>query len=156
MEPVPGNEDELRLHCVDGPALRYRDGWPVYAIHGVRVDNPDWIIDRSQLTPDRILAEENAEVRRVMVDQYGTQRFLGDAGAVLIHEDPEWGKLWRREMPGDEPLVMVEVVNSSPEPDGHFKDYFIRVPPTMTETYAAIAWTFPLKDGQRYAPEVQT
>ena len=28
---------------------------------------------------------------------------------------------------GDEPIVCVEVVNRTPEPDGHFKHYFLRV-----------------------------
>ena len=27
-----------RLHCDDGPAILCRDGWPVYAWHGVRVE----------------------------------------------------------------------------------------------------------------------
>ena len=37
-----------RLHCADGPALRYRDGWSVYSWKGVRT--PAWIIAH----PERI------------------------------------------------------------------------------------------------------
>jgi hypothetical protein len=37
---------------------------------------------------------------------------------------------------------MVEVENSTPEPDGSFKRYFLRVPPTMRDADSAIAWTF--------------
>ena len=31
----------------------------------------------------------------------------------------------------DEPLVMVKVMNSTPEPDGSFKPYFLRVHPEL-------------------------
>ncbi len=37
---------------------------------------------------------------------------------------------------------MVKVVNSTPEPDGSFKDYFLRVPPTCQTALEAVAWTF--------------
>lgn len=29
-------DDQKRLHCADGPAIRYRDGFAVYAWHGIR------------------------------------------------------------------------------------------------------------------------
>ena len=45
-----------------------------------------------------------------------------------IAED-EFGELYRSELPGDEPLVMVKVINSTPEPDGSSKPYFLRVHP---------------------------
>jgi hypothetical protein len=34
-------------------------------------------------------------------------------------------------MPGDEPLVMVKVINSTPELDGSSKPYFLRVHPEL-------------------------
>lgn len=43
---------------------------------------------------------------------------------------------------GEEPVVVVEVVNSTPEPDGSHRTYFLRVPPTMRTATAAVAWTF--------------
>ena len=50
---------------------------------------------------------------------------------------------------------MVEVVNSTPEPDGSRKTYFLRVPPTITTAREAVAWTFALGAGE-YRPAVET
>ena len=50
---------------------------------------------------------------------------------------------------------MVKVVNSTPEADGSFKDYWLRVPPTITTAHAAVAWSFS-ETPASYAPEVQT
>ena len=47
---------------------------------------------------------------------------------------------------------MVRVKNSTPEPDGTFKTYRLRVPPWITTTRQAIAWTFGMLEGG-YAPE---
>ena len=45
-------------------------------------------------------------------------------------------------MDWDEPLVMIEVINSTQEPDGSFKTYFLRVPPNCETAKEAVAWTF--------------
>ena len=37
---------------------------------------------------------------------------------------------------------MVQVTNSTPEPDGSFKDYWLRVPPDTERAKQAVAWTF--------------
>jgi hypothetical protein len=72
----------------------------------------------------------------------------------LLNTD-EYGKLWRLDQRDDEAIVMVEVVNSTAEPDGSFRDYWLRVPPTIKTAREAAAWTFdiPAKD---YAPAIQT
>jgi len=71
-----------RLHCEDGPAIAYRDGWAVYAWHGLRIPS-DFVEKRSEITVDRIRSERNAEFRRVLSDLYGRERFLRDIGAML-------------------------------------------------------------------------
>ena len=57
-------------------------------------------------------------------------------------------------------FLMVKVVNSTPEPDGSFKDYFIRVPPAFGDgqhtARSAVAWTFEESDEADYAPLVET
>lgn len=76
------------------------------------------IVEHPELiTRDHIEAESNAEVRRVMIDRFGAERYIVESGAKQIAKDP-YGILWRKEVPDDEPLVMVEVLNSTPEIDG--------------------------------------
>jgi hypothetical protein len=129
-----------RLHCATGPACGFRDGWGVWAWHGVRV--PQHVIERpKQITIREIQKEQNVEVRRVMMERYGLSRFLVDSGAKRISGD-ELGELYRIELPNDEPLVMVKVLNSTLEQDGSRKPYFLRVPPGMTSARQAVAWTF--------------
>ena len=65
------------------------------------------------------------------------------------------GALLHAEIDDDEPLVMVRVVNSSPEPDGTHKTYFIRVNPEMTDARTAVAWTFGLS-ADEYDPVMET
>ncbi len=146
-------DERNRLHCADGPALAYPDGSSIFCWHGVRV--PEEVMLRPQtLKPEQIIAESNAEIRRVMVERFGAERFLRESNARLVCQD-DWGKLWRQELPRDEPVVMVEVVNSTPEPDGSFKNYMLRVPPTVKTPREAVAWTFELGPND-YVPVVQT
>ena len=74
------------------------------------------------------------------------------------------GRLWRRRIDAEptrwgprreEPVVMVEVLNSTPEPDGTQKTYFLRVPPKLRTAREAVAWTFGLS-GSQYRPEKET
>ena len=139
-----------RLHRDDGPAVVWPDGWGVYSIHGVRV--PRQVVEEPDtLTIEQIGGEENAEVRRVMIDRFGMDRYVREAGGVLVDEDvDELGqprKLWRLDLNGDEPIVVVELVNSTAEPDGSFKRYMLRVPPSMDTAWDAVAWTWDMPTG---------
>lgn len=83
-----------------------------------------------KFTVTQIQSEKNAEVRRVMIERFGQSRFLLESGAKEIHRD-DFGILYQQEVEDDEPLVMVKVVNATPEPDGSFRDYFLRVAPDL-------------------------
>jgi hypothetical protein len=146
-------EDSGRLHALDGPALAYPDGWQFYAWRGMGLP-ADIIEGRERLTVADIGGEWNVELRRAMIEVYGQERFLLDSDAQVIHGD-EFGTLYRLEMFDDEPLVMVRVRNSTPEPDGTFKDYFLRVPPNIETAREAVAWTFGM-EASDYGPSVET
>jgi hypothetical protein len=146
-------DDRLRLHNDRGPAVLFRDGYGLWAVHGVRV--PREVIESPEkLKAEAIAGEGNAEVRRVMIERFGPDRYVRESGARPIGKD-DWGTLWRADLRDDEPLVMVEVLNSTAEPDGSFRAFFLRVPPTMTSAREAVAWTFDLPEAA-YGPAVQT
>ncbi|WP_432135408.1 DUF6745 domain-containing protein [Streptomyces sp. bgisy154] len=152
--PVALHRDEAgRLDRGDGPALAYSDGFALHAWRGMPVPAA-FLAELRTLTPRRIREEENAELRRVMLEFYGYERYLADSGARPVHRD-ETGVLWRIDLEGDEPVVMVEVVNSTPEPDGTHRTYWLRVPPTVRTAREGVAWTFGV-DAEQYAPVRET
>jgi hypothetical protein len=146
-------DDRMRLHSTTGPSVTYRDGFKVYCYHGIQVTS-DIIENPDSITPARIDGETNAEMRRVLLERFGLERYLKSGGATMIQED-SFGKLWKKAVPGDDPVVMVEVLNSTPEPDGTTKTYLLPVPPETRTAKAAVAWTFNLEEAE-YNPEVQT
>ncbi len=152
--PVELHRDEAgRLDRGDGPALAFADGFALHAWRGMPVP-AEFLAGLADLTPERIREEENAELRRVMLEYYGYDRYLAASGARHQHRD-ETGVLWRIELADDEDVVMVEVVNSTPEPDGTHRTYWLRVPPTTRTAREGVAWTFGLRP-EAYEPLVQT
>ncbi|MFF8605829.1 DUF6745 domain-containing protein [Streptomyces sp. NPDC015346] len=152
--PVELHRDEAgRLDRGDGPALAFRDGFALYAWRGMPV-SAEFLGGLGALTPERIRAEENAELRRVMLEYYGYDRYLTESGARPVHRDGT-GVLWRIELVDDEDVAMVEVVNATPEPDGTFRTYWLRVPPETATARQGVAWTFGLA-AEAYEPLVQT
>ena len=148
-------DDRDRLRNTSGPAVKYRGNCEfsqVYAINGVRVTKK--IVDRDYTAED-VENEENQEVKRVMIEHFrnpetgeeGQHEYLKASNAQKLSTD-DWGTLWKKEIEEDEPLMMVEVLNSTAEPDGHFKTYFLRVDPNAygglekLPPRAAIASTF--------------
>ena len=144
-----------RLHSMTGPAVRYLDGTEVYAIHGVRVPS-DIITHPERLSMERVASEANAEVRRAMIGLYGEDRYVRDSGARRLAED-EFGSLWEIQwaVGQREPTRMVRVINSTPEPDGTEKVYWLQVPPSTKTPHDGVAWTFGL-GAQDYLPEAET
>lgn len=144
-------EQTSPLHRMDGPAIDYGKDDPcnVYAIGGVIVqayvvENPE------KITVSDIENESNAEVRRVKINQYGQSRYIQDSGSEIVNED-DFGVLYRKKLNNDEDLMMVKVINSTQEPDGTFKDYFIRVDPKsyggLRTARQAVASTWRNEDG---------
>lgn len=152
--PVELHRDEAgRLDRADGPALAFPDGFALHAWRGMPVP-AEFLAGLDGLTPERIREEENAELRRVMLEHYGYDRYLAESDAKPVHRD-ETGILWRIDLQRDEPVVMVEVVNSTAEPDGTHRTYWLRVPPGTRTAREGVAWTFGL-DESAYTPQKET
>ena len=154
-------DDDWMLHSLEGPACAYPDGFAIHAVHGVRV--PGFVVRRpDEITVQTIDDEENAEVRRVMIDRYrlgeevhGAAAYMRDGGGGRLDHDEKFGTLWARYLPDDEPIIMLEVVNATPERDGTLKHYWLRVPPNISTAREAAAWTFG-RAPEDYAPDIET
>ena len=139
-----------RLHSASGPAIRYRDGWALHYYHGVLMP-ADAIEDRSTITVKRIRDEKNAEVRRSLIELYGYERYVQDAKLKIVDKRPaddpivglRTGRLLR-----DGDIYLVDVLNSTPEPDGSVRRYVLRIDPAAYDgeasrnLHAAVASTW--------------
>jgi hypothetical protein len=76
-----------RLHCEDGPAIQFKDGYSQYYWNGVSVPE-SWITHNDLINKETILAEGNAERRRCLREIVGASRYFELLGGVdLIDED---------------------------------------------------------------------
>jgi len=131
---------------------------------GLRVDR-SVILD--PVTVERVDTEPNAEVRRVLLERWGYERYLDASGAVPVHCD-EYGELYRVA-----DGYAVSVLNATPEPDGSRRRYVLPVHPELRPlslltsgevvlgepqeptARAAVASTFGLR-AEEYAPVAQS
>ena len=145
-------DDRNRPHCADGPSHQWRDGWSLYFWHGVKV--PETVIMSPQsITTTMIDDEPNQEVRRVMIERYGYDKYAG--ASAVVHED-RFGKLRKRRNKAGDDIAVVEVLNSTPEPDGSTKTYFLAVPPECKTALEAVAWTFDMRPSEYADLQIQT
>ncbi|MBN1909119.1 MAG: hypothetical protein JW818_05215 [Pirellulales bacterium] len=106
------------------------------------------------LSAREILAERNAEIRRVMIERMGYLRFAEEAGAKVLDKDEDAGgprRLLRIELDDDEPLIGLAC--SCPSTS---RQYFLRVPPTTKKCHQAAAWIAGFDDPKRYRPVLET
>lgn len=124
-------------------ALRWR---------GVRVD-ARIAFRPEELQCTEILSTQNVELRRVMLERVGYERFLDEVGAQVIDRDRDAGGerlLVRVELPGDEDFVAV--CFSCPSTG---RRYALRVPPSIRRGHAASAWLAGFDDARLYAPVIE-
>lgn len=146
-----------RLHNPKGAALAWRSerrdsDYALYFYNGVEVPE-SIILHPEHITTTSAMAEQNAEIRRIMIEIMGVERFVEGGKARSIHTDKfgelleitigdpndRWNRVVRR---------VVKVKNATPNPDGTYKDYYLFVPPSVQTAQEAVAWTFYLTPAQ--------
>jgi hypothetical protein len=106
------------------------------------------------ITAGEILAQRNAELRRVLLERVGFERFMREAGAEVLDRDRDAGgdrQLLRVKLEGDEDLVCVSVLCPSTG-----RQYILRVPPRTRTCRQAVAWTAGFSDPELYKPLTET
>lgn len=118
-----------RLHNETGPAVRWLDQEDYYW-HGVKV--PAVVVNFPEsITLGMINNSTNAELKRVMVERYGEARYLFDLGVKPVDNHPKFGDLYVQRQQVGRPIAFMRVTNCSPEPDGSFRIYILRVNPDL-------------------------
>lgn len=157
-------DESGRLHDDGDAAIQWRDGLQMHYWHGTFVPGrmEHFVSDPKSLTTRDIEAERNAEMRRLMLEIYGLKRYVLDTGAHVIDVIPEdhcivglrTACLLKKSMGrGDSPLYFVNLLNSTPEPDGTRRRYLLRVDPDAYDgeaarnVHAAVASTWRNADG---------
>ena len=143
-----------RMHNEAGLAISWRDGWGLYFVHGVRV--PAVVVEHPEtITVQQILAEPNAEVRRIMCEQMGWERFVADAGMRLVDECPDPANAPHTLALYDIPVQVFEApvrvllcTNASPERDGTRRRFGLTCPAEVSTALDAAGWTFGLSGSE--------
>ena len=137
-----------RLHCADGPARAWADGWALWYWHGTRV--PADLVETGWDTP-RILREQNTEVRRCAIERLGWDQFIAAAGLQQVGDtvadpgNPGQG-LALYDVPeqiyGDADVRVLLCTNGTVERDGTRRRFGLTVPADITDPIAAAAWGY--------------
>ncbi len=143
-------DDDRRLHCETGPAVRYSDGWGCHAWHGTRVPG-EWIDDPGSLTASDALRQENIEQRRAGIEILGWAKILHDLDGRVIDADvdPEIGTLIEATLPevGAARFVRVRC--------GTGREFAVCVPSTIKTALDGQAWMNGLTKKDFVRPEVR-
>ena len=144
-------DDENRPHCETGPSHRWRDGWSLYHLRGVKVP-AEWIEDRKSLTPQMLLTWPNLEQRRVGIELLGWDTVLSALDARIIDRDgdPQIGTLLEVNLPDlPAPCKFLSVMC------GTGRRFAIGVHPSCSTAIEAQAWCQGLSLSEFTVPEVR-
>ncbi|HEY9747995.1 MAG TPA: hypothetical protein V6C63_04925 [Allocoleopsis sp.] len=126
-----------------------------FMLHWRGVSVSDRIAFESQsITGQDILNTENVELRRVLIERLGYEKFLQQVGGVIRHTDRDAGgdrQLICVPFEDDEPLMVLKVICPS---TGHL--HLLRVPPDMRTCHQAAAWIAGFDNPDDYQPLIET
>ena len=77
-------DDQGRLHCEDGPAIKYRDGWACYFLNGVVTPKKYIETPADQINIEDVLKENNSAVRMAVLRKVGFARLLSSVPNRVI------------------------------------------------------------------------
>jgi hypothetical protein len=119
-----------QFHNDSAPAIRWKGGREFYFFNGVAV-NEQIIMRPETLTKEDVINEKNEEVRRVMVEKIGAERFAKMMDFKVVNED-DFGALITTEINGDV-YMFAHVLCPSTQ-----REYYLQVPATLEDALKAL------------------
>jgi internalin A len=127
-------DSQNRLHAEGEPAIEFADGWNFYYYHGVKLPEEYGQLHPNQWQSQWLLAEENAEVRRVLIHGIGYDRICQELQAKQIDSWQEYALL-QIDNADVEPICLLKMTCPS---TGFI--HALRVPPNLASAREAIGW----------------
>ena len=128
-------DEEQRLHAEGEPAIEFADGFSVYVHHGVRVPEKYGKTHPEHWHAEWLLSEENAEVRRVLIQSIGYDRICQELAATQLDTWQEYALLRIDADVDVEPIFLLKMTCPS---TGYI--HALRVSPEVESAREAIAW----------------
>ncbi|HEY9829506.1 MAG TPA: leucine-rich repeat domain-containing protein, partial [Stenomitos sp.] len=128
-------DNQERLHAEASPAIQYADGWSVYAYHGVRLPEKYGKVHPNQWQSQWLVSEENAELRRVLIQEIGYARLVEKLQAIELDSWQEYTLIGIDFNADEEPIYLLKMTCPS---TGYI--HALRVPPDMKSAREAISW----------------
>ncbi|MEG5172171.1 hypothetical protein QUB25_08320 [Microcoleus sp. B3-D7] len=127
-------DSQNRLHAEGEPAIEFADGWNFYYYQGVRLPEKYGQFHPNQWQSQWLLTEENAELRRVLIQGIGYARIIQELEAKQLDSWQEYALL-QIDNADVEPIYLLKMTCPS---TGFI--HALRVPPNLTSAREAIAW----------------
>ena len=128
-------DSQHRLHGEGKPAIEFRDGYEIYAYQGVRLPEKYGKLHPHQWQADWLLEEQNAELRRVLIQGIGYSRICQELKAEELDNWREYTLLKIDRNVDVEPIYLLKMTCPSTE-----YIHATRVPPNMKTAREAIRW----------------
>ena len=135
QRPVVYWDASDRIHAEGIPAILYPDGFGVYLYQGVRLPEQYGQLSPSQWQPQWLIEQENAELRRVLIQGIGYERICQELQATELDNWQDYSLLRIESGVDVEPVQLVKMTCPS---TGLI--HMLRVPPDMVSAYEAICW----------------
>ncbi len=141
----------VELHREEGPVIEYEDGTGIYYWNNLKVSE-GLVLHPERLSVKEILAERNVELRRVMIERYGQEKFIRDANVETL-DSYNGNELVRIPLPNDPDGVLVALKLRCTSTG---RQYIVRVPPWCHHAREALAWSFDLRGNEHYKLAAET
>lgn len=128
-------DNENRLHAEAETAIEFADGFKGYAYHGVQLPEKYGKIHPEQWQAKWLLEEDNAELRRVLIQGIGYSRICQELEVIELNYWQEYTLLKIDSDVDIEPICLLTMVCPSTR-----YIHALRVPPNITSAREAIRW----------------
>ncbi|NER39711.1 MAG: hypothetical protein F6J93_38230 [Oscillatoria sp. SIO1A7] len=128
-------DEEYRFHAEGEPAIEFSDGFHAYYFHDTRLAERYGQVRPQEWKPEWLLSENNAEIRRLLIENIGYARICQELQALSLDT---WREYELLKIEGDLDVEPIHLLKMTCPSTG--KIHVLRVPPNLLSARRAIRW----------------